>query len=153
MKKELNEQFVIDLSKKKNEPEWMLEFRLDALRKFKKMPMPQFGRQHAYTVTVTVRHTVRKVFLDSDLLLQIKIKSRVCDTESSISEGFSHHIGAFKYSPYREHIMSVIIYRVIIAAIWASHTLCGFFMHASHAEIIKLHGISPLHCLRFEPVS
>ena len=34
MKKELNEQFVIDLSKKKNEPEWMLEFRLKSFKKF-----------------------------------------------------------------------------------------------------------------------
>mgnify|MGYP003297919600 CR=1 FL=1 len=37
MKKELNEQFVIDLSKKKNEPEWMLEFRLKSYKKFKEL--------------------------------------------------------------------------------------------------------------------
>ena len=43
MKKELNEQFVIDLSKKKNEPEWMLEFRLKSYRKFKELDNPNFG--------------------------------------------------------------------------------------------------------------
>lgn len=43
MKRELNEQFVIDLSKKKNEPEWMLEFRLKSFAKFKELDNPKFG--------------------------------------------------------------------------------------------------------------
>ena len=43
MKKELNEQFIIDLSKKKNEPEWMLEFRLKSYEKFKELDNPSFG--------------------------------------------------------------------------------------------------------------
>lgn len=43
MKKELNEQFIIDLSKKKNEPEWMLEFRLKSYQKFKELDNPTFG--------------------------------------------------------------------------------------------------------------
>ena len=43
MKKELNEQFVIDLSKKKNEPEWMLNFRLNAFAKFQELDNPTFG--------------------------------------------------------------------------------------------------------------
>lgn len=43
MKKELDEQFVIDLSKKKNEPKWMLDFRLQALKKFKELDNPSFG--------------------------------------------------------------------------------------------------------------
>lgn len=43
MKRELNEQFIIDLSKKKNEPEWMLEFRLKSYAKFKELDNPSFG--------------------------------------------------------------------------------------------------------------
>lgn len=43
MKKELNEQFVIELSKKKNEPEWMLEFRLKSFKKFQELDNPDFG--------------------------------------------------------------------------------------------------------------
>ncbi len=43
MKKELNEQFIIDLSKKKNEPTWMLEFRLKSYAKFKELSNPTFG--------------------------------------------------------------------------------------------------------------
>lgn len=39
----LNEQFIIDLSKKKNEPIWMQEFRLKAYKCFEKMPNPNFG--------------------------------------------------------------------------------------------------------------
>ncbi len=43
MKKELNEQFIIDLSKKKKEPKWMLDFRLKSYQKFKELDNPNFG--------------------------------------------------------------------------------------------------------------
>lgn len=43
MKKELNEKFIIELSKSKNEPEWMTEFRLKAYEKFKELDNPDFG--------------------------------------------------------------------------------------------------------------
>lgn len=39
----LNENVVREISKAKNEPEWMLEFRLSCLDKFKKMSLPKFG--------------------------------------------------------------------------------------------------------------
>ncbi len=39
----LNEDVVRQISKIKNEPEWMLEFRLKALEKFLQMPMPKWG--------------------------------------------------------------------------------------------------------------
>lgn len=39
----LNEEVVRAISKSKNEPEWMLEFRLKALHTFEKMPEPNFG--------------------------------------------------------------------------------------------------------------
>ncbi|PSL51082.1 iron-regulated ABC transporter membrane component SufB [Saccharothrix carnea] len=39
----LNEDVVRDISAKKNEPEWMLEFRLKALRLFDRKPMPTWG--------------------------------------------------------------------------------------------------------------
>ncbi len=41
--KGLNEKVVREISKLKNEPEWMLEFRLQALKKFQSMPLPSFG--------------------------------------------------------------------------------------------------------------
>ena len=41
--KGLNEDVVRQISKLKNEPEWMLEFRLKALKAFKAMPLPKFG--------------------------------------------------------------------------------------------------------------
>lgn len=43
MKRELNEDFIRDLSKKKNEPEWMLEFRLQSYKKFLELDNPSFG--------------------------------------------------------------------------------------------------------------
>jgi Fe-S cluster assembly protein SufB len=39
----INEDVVRDISAKKNEPEWMLETRLKALRLFMKKPMPAWG--------------------------------------------------------------------------------------------------------------
>ena len=41
--KGLSEEIVREISALKNEPEWMLEFRLNAYRIFQKMPMPRFG--------------------------------------------------------------------------------------------------------------
>lgn len=41
--KGLNEDVVREISKAKGEPEWMLEFRLKAYRKFLELPMPDFG--------------------------------------------------------------------------------------------------------------
>ena len=39
----LDKQFIIDLSKKKHEPSWMLDFRLRALNKFEELENPNFG--------------------------------------------------------------------------------------------------------------
>ncbi len=43
MKEKLNEQFIINLSKKKKEPEWMREFRLSSYAEFLKQKDPDFG--------------------------------------------------------------------------------------------------------------
>ena len=43
MKKELNEDFIKNLSKKKNEPKWMLDFRLNSYKKFLELDNPLFG--------------------------------------------------------------------------------------------------------------
>lgn len=39
----LNEDIVREISKLKNEPEWMLEYRLNAYKAFINMPLPKFG--------------------------------------------------------------------------------------------------------------
>lgn len=41
--KGLNEDIVRMISKRKDEPQWLLEFRLDAFRKWQKMEMPDWG--------------------------------------------------------------------------------------------------------------
>ena len=41
--KGLNEDIVREISQLKNEPEWMLEFRLKSLKTFEKFPLPNFG--------------------------------------------------------------------------------------------------------------
>jgi Fe-S cluster assembly protein SufB len=42
-KRGLNEDVVLDISNKKNEPEWMRDRRLRALSIFEKKPMPTWG--------------------------------------------------------------------------------------------------------------
>ena len=41
--KGLNEEVVREISRLKNEPEWMLEFRLKCLKHFNERPLPSFG--------------------------------------------------------------------------------------------------------------
>src|ERR671920_674526 len=41
--KEIDEEIVAMISMHKNEPEWMLEFRLNALKSFQEKPVPQWG--------------------------------------------------------------------------------------------------------------
>jgi Fe-S cluster assembly protein SufB len=43
MEKVLNEKFIRELSKKKGEPKWMLDFRLNSLKKFWELNNPDFG--------------------------------------------------------------------------------------------------------------
>ena len=43
LKKGLNEDVVKEISKIKDEPEWMRNFRLKSYEKFKNMPLPSFG--------------------------------------------------------------------------------------------------------------
>ena len=43
MKKQLSKEFIIELSKLKKEPEWMLEFRLKSYEKFLELENPHFG--------------------------------------------------------------------------------------------------------------
>ena len=41
--KGLNEDIIRTISALKEEPQWMLDFRLDAFRRWEKMPMPEWG--------------------------------------------------------------------------------------------------------------
>jgi Fe-S cluster assembly protein SufB len=43
MKKKLSREFIIELSKLKNEPSWMLDFRLKSYEKFLELENPKFG--------------------------------------------------------------------------------------------------------------
>ena len=43
MNEKLNEQFIINLSKRKNEPQWMLDFRLLSYKSFLELDNPSFG--------------------------------------------------------------------------------------------------------------
>ena len=72
----LSEAVVRDISAKKNEPEWMLEVRLRALRTFDKKPMPNWGSNlegiHFDNIKYFVRSTEKQAASWEDLPDDIK---------------------------------------------------------------------------------
>src|SRR5258708_19473277 len=72
----LSEAVVRDISAKKNEPEWMLEVRLRALRTFDKKPMPNWGSNlegiHFDNIKYFVRSTEKQAASWEDLPDAIK---------------------------------------------------------------------------------
>ena len=72
----LSEAVVRDISAKKNEPEWMLEVRLRALRTFNKKPMPHWGSNlegiHFDNIKYFVRSTEKQAATWDDLPADIK---------------------------------------------------------------------------------
>ena len=43
MNQKISKEFIIELSKSKNEPQWMLDFRLKSFEEFLKLDNPSFG--------------------------------------------------------------------------------------------------------------
>src|SRR6202165_3399253 len=72
----LSEAVVRDISAKKNEPEWMLQSRLRALRTFNKKPMPNWGSNlegiHFDNIKYFVRSTEKQAATWDDLPADIK---------------------------------------------------------------------------------
>ena len=72
----LSEAVVRDISAKKNEPEWMLQTRLKALRIFDKKPMPSWGSNlegiHFDNIKYFVRSTEKQAASWEDLPEDIK---------------------------------------------------------------------------------
>jgi Fe-S cluster assembly protein SufB len=72
----LSEAVVRDISGKKNEPEWMLEVRLKALRTFGKKPMPNWGSNlegiHFDNIKYFVRSSEKQAATWDDLPADIK---------------------------------------------------------------------------------
>jgi Fe-S cluster assembly protein SufB len=75
-KRGLNEAVVRDISALKNEPQWMLDYRLKALRLFERKPMPNWGADlsgiHFDNIKYFVRATDQQVTSWDDLPIDIK---------------------------------------------------------------------------------
>jgi len=75
-KRGLNEDVVRSISALKNEPKWMLDFRLKALRLFERKPMPNWGADlsgiHFDNIKYFVRATDKQVTSWDDLPVDIK---------------------------------------------------------------------------------
>jgi Fe-S cluster assembly protein SufB len=75
-KRGLNEAVVREISALKNEPQWMLDYRLKALRLFERKPMPNWGADlsgiHFDNIKYFVRATDKQVTSWDDLPIDIK---------------------------------------------------------------------------------
>ena len=75
-KRGLNEEVVREISALKNEPQWMLDFRLKALRMFERKPMPNWGADLSGidfdNIKYFVRATDQQVTSWDDLPVDIK---------------------------------------------------------------------------------
>ena len=75
-KRGLNEAVVREISALKNEPQWMLDYRLKALRLFERKPMPNWGADlsgiHFDNIKYFVRATDQQVTSWDDLPVDIK---------------------------------------------------------------------------------
>jgi len=75
-KKGLTEDIVREISNIKNEPEWMLQFRLDAYKKFQNRPMPKWGpdlsKVHFDDITYYLKATEEQKDSWEDLPEEIK---------------------------------------------------------------------------------
>ncbi len=75
-KRGLNEAVVREISALKNEPQWMLDYRLKALRLFERKPMPNWGADlsgiHFDNIKYFVRATDKQVTSWDDLPVDIK---------------------------------------------------------------------------------
>jgi len=58
----LNEDVVRNISKNKNEPEWMLNFRLKAFEVYKQKPVPQWGADLSRLDTEKITERLLKRF-------------------------------------------------------------------------------------------
>jgi len=61
LKKGLNKNIVAEISQKKNEPQWMLDFRLKALETFERKPMPTWGADLSHLDHTDIYYYVKPV--------------------------------------------------------------------------------------------
>ena len=90
--KKLDENFIINLSKKKNEPAWMLDFRINSFRKFLELKNPDFGPE---------------IDIDFDSILYYKSNTGKSEITKAMSSG---GISFFKKSTTAVTISCTILY-------------------------------------------
>lgn len=59
--RDFSEEIVLEISRKKGEPEWMRKLRLEALRLFHRLPMPRFGPDLSEIDWANISYYVRSV--------------------------------------------------------------------------------------------
>lgn len=59
--KGINREIVIQISEQKNEPEWMLNFRLQALETFERLPMPAWGADLSHLDPADIFYYVKPI--------------------------------------------------------------------------------------------
>ncbi len=96
MKKELSKEFIIELSKSKNEPDWMLDFRLKSYEKFLELENPKFGPELPFSFDEILYYKNEHEKFGSDWdKVDKKVKNTFCklgviDAEDKYLDGVSN---------------------------------------------------------------
>ncbi|MBQ4583370.1 MAG: Fe-S cluster assembly protein SufB [Bacilli bacterium] len=77
--KKLDEEFIINLSKEKNEPEWMCDFRLQSFRKFLELDNPDFGPEINIDFDKILYYKKTQDKVDDWEKVDINVKKTFCD--------------------------------------------------------------------------
>ncbi len=93
----LDEEFIKYVSKEKNEPEWMLNFRLNSFKSFNELDMPKFGPKldidfdkfNYYKKTGEVKHNWKEVNKDAYKTFK---QLGVVDAENKYLDGVSNQL-------------------------------------------------------------
>ena len=93
----LDEEFIKYVSKEKNEPEWMLDFRLNSFKSFNEIEMPKFGPKldidfdkfNYYKKTGEVKHNWKEVNKDAYKTFK---QLGVVDAENKYLDGVSNQL-------------------------------------------------------------
>ncbi|MEG0284271.1 MAG: Fe-S cluster assembly protein SufB [Erysipelotrichales bacterium] len=91
--KGLNEQVVREISKIKNEPEWMLEFRLDSLKHFEAKPNPTWGADLSGIVFDDYTYYIRPSDKQSDSWDDVDTTIKDTFDKLGILEAEKEHLG------------------------------------------------------------
>ena len=94
MQSGINKEIVTEISKMKNEPDWMLKIRLDALEMYNKLELPTWGPD------------LSELNMD-EIATYVKPKSKLNSTWEDVPEDIKIHLISLEFQKQRKNLYQV----------------------------------------------